>query len=91
MGKRGEFAGECGTLCCRQRGMDALLHGGGALQLLADVKNSAPQPAEPELPWARATLRAVRLEKSRGEDFSVAGVGNVWAFAEDDWFAFCEK
>ena len=88
MGKRGEFAGECGTLCCRQRGMDALLHGAELLPLLADVKISAPQRAEPELPWARATLRAVQLEKTCGENFALAGVGDVGAFAEDDWFAF---
>jgi hypothetical protein len=57
---------ECGTLCCRRWRMELCSMWRGALPLLflisprPKMKSSAPHPAEPELPWARAELRALR-------------------------------
>jgi hypothetical protein len=48
--------------------MEALLHAVRSLFLFPAQrqKSSAPHPAEPELPWARAKLRALRSAAQNG-------------------------
>jgi hypothetical protein len=54
------FTGGLRSAACSAaaRGMEALLHAGRSSS--CEEKSSAPHPAEPELPWARAELRALR-------------------------------